>query len=517
MRGFFEIESAPVTSDAGLRDLLATEFNGESLVVLANREPFRHEHDDHGNIVTKRSTGGLVTALEPLLQACSGVWVAHGAGSADSAAVEWRDGVRVVSQGRTYRLRRVWLTDDEERGYYRGFANEGLWPLCHRAFVQPVFRSEDFYAYTRVNARFAKAACQEAASAAPVMLVQDYHFALAPRYIRRNLPESTVVTFWHIPWPHARDFEICPWAPQLLHGLLGSSILGFQTEEDCSHFMDCAESCLDAEVDRQGRVVVHQGHRTLVRAYPVSIDWPNRWAADSPPIPVCRESVRAELGLARDVLIGIGVDRLDYTKGIDHKFLAIEQLLESHPHLAGRFALVQVAEPSRSVLPAYQALRARLIETADRINRRFAAGRCPPIVLLERHFDPPDVYRLLRAADFCYVGSLHDGMNLVAKEFVAARHDECGVLVLSRFAGAARELDGALLINPYAVDETAGALAAALHMPVGEQRHRMRSMRAIVGERNAYRWIGDMLQDAGRLRAGANLGLVEETAEKVPA
>jgi trehalose 6-phosphate synthase len=357
--------------------------------------------------------------------------------------------------------------------------------------------------YRLVNARFADAVSQEVRTDSPLVLVQDYHFALAPRMIRKRLPLSTIVTFWHIPWPDAFDYASCPWRRELLEGLLGSSIVGFQTPDDCRNFTDAVESSLDARINASRNVITYAGHRTRVRAYPVSVEWPSRWASQWPSAPACRESVDRQLQLKPNVRLGVGIDRLDYTKGINEKFLAVERLLESHPDLRGRFTFVQIAEPSRNRLPAYRELRSRLAETSDRINLRFGAEGYRPIILLEAHHEPAEVFRFLRAADLCYVGSLHDGMNLVAKEFVAARDDNRGVLLLSKFAGAARELTDALIVDPYAIDDAARALFEALSMPDAEQSKRMRAMRTVVAAFNAYRWAGEMLMDATRLRAAA--------------
>jgi len=491
----------PAWSAERLRNCVANIYGGESIVVLSNREPFRHDRAPDGGIVVKRSAGGLVTALEPLIHACSGVWVASGAGTADRDVVDERDGLTVSQGPSRYRLRRVWLNADENRGYYYGFANEGLWPLCHRAGVEPIFRAGDFKTYQAVNARFAAAVCEEVKTESPLVLVQDYHFALAPCMIRRRLPLSTIIAFWHTPWPNPRRFGTCPWRRQLLKGLLGSSIVGFQTPDDCRNFVDTVGVSLEAQIDRRHGVITHAGRQTTVRVYPASVEWPSRLAAQSPSVEACRAAIRSRLGLAPEVRLGVGVDRLDYTKGIIEKLCAVERLLESHPEHLGRFVFVQIAEPSRHCLPAYRALRSGLWETADRINARFGTHGHRPIVLLEAHHDPDEVYRFLRAADLCFVGSLHDGMNLVAKEFVTARDDERGVLILSRFAGAARELSGALLVNPWAIDESADALAEALNMEDEQQASRMRAMRSIVAEFNSYRWAAEMLSDGARLRA----------------
>jgi trehalose 6-phosphate synthase len=492
------------SSDLGLhltRWESATPFERRQVIVLANRAPFRHERTPDGRISVTRTASGLVTAIEPFVKACSGIWVAHGAGSADAACVDDRDGLNVPPANPCYRLRYVTVPDDEHRGYYYGFANEGLWPLCHAAHVQPVFRSGDFRMYRTVNRRFASAVCEEAVAPDPLIFVNDYHFALAPRMLRSQLALSNIVTFWHIPWPTAGTFRICPWRRDLMEGLLGSDIVGFQTEEDCASFLESAAATLECDVDRAQGEICHRGRSILVRTYPIGIEWNNRFAMTAPPAAECRERVCRDLGLGADVQIGIGVDRLDYTKGIREKFVSVGRMLEMRPELRGRFVFVQVAEPSRDCLPAYRTARAQIVDACDHVNGRFAAGDYRPIVLLESHHEPADVYRLYRAADLCYVGSLHDGMNLVAKEFVCAREDERGVLVLSEFAGASRQLTGAVTVNPYAIDESALALARALAMPDTEQSKRMRRMRTSVASFDTYWWAGQILGDAMRAPA----------------
>jgi trehalose 6-phosphate synthase len=483
-----------------LRQTLVRHLHGEAIVALANREPYIHERAPDGEVHVLHPASGLVTALEPVMRACSGTWVAHGSGGADREFVDRHDRVAVPPGEERYYLRRVWLTREEERGYYYGFSNEGLWPLCHVAHEKPVFRSEDFEHYTAVNRRFATAAAEEARRDDPIVLVQDYHYALAPRFIRQRLPRATILTFWHIPWPNPERLAICPWLPELLEGMLGSSILGFHTQYHCNNFLDAVDHYLEARIDREKQSVVYRGHETLVRPYPISIEWPSTWAARTPPVEQCRREVRERLGLPPDALLGVGVDRLDYTKGIEERLLAVERLLEREPRFRGKFTFAQFAAPSRTAIGAYQLLGARVEAIADRVNRRFGRDGYLPIHLERTHQEPPEVFRYYRAADLCYVSSLHDGMNLVAKEFVAARDDEQGVLVLSRFTGAARELGEALLVNPYDLDEAAGALAAALDMPVPEQMARMRAMRAWLSHFNIYRWAGRMLIDAAALR-----------------
>ncbi|MDR1990500.1 MAG: trehalose-6-phosphate synthase [Acidobacteriaceae bacterium] len=467
----------------------------DGIVVLANRAPVRHEDGTKKTIRTVRSASGLVTALEPLIERKGGVWVAHGAGAADKRAVDSRDGVRVPAGKPRYRLRYVWLDDATHRGYYFGFANEGLWPLCHDVNVTPQFRDDDFAMYHAANEQFAAAVADEARGRHPLVLVQDYHFALAPRMIRRTMPASPILTFWHIPWPRPRTLRACPWAFELLDGLLASDVIGVQTDEDRFNFLACIESFVDAQVDYTMHTVRYRDHRTAVRVCPVGVDPANHAARSAPPVHVCRAMLRRDLSVADHALVGIGIDRLDYTKGIQQKFLAVERLLERHPDLPGRFVFLQVAEPSRDCLPAYQQAREEIVATRDRVNARFGTATYQPIHLREHHHDAADVYALYRAADFCFVGSLHDGMNLVAKEFVAARTDEQGVLVLSETAGAAHQLRAALLVNPRAIDQSANALAQAIAMSTAEQMKRMRLLRANVTTYDARWWAEHLVTE----------------------
>ena len=489
-----------VWSPQRMRDALAQHLPGSEVIVVANREPFAHERRPDGGLRVVRPASGLVTALEPVMEACSGTWIAHGSGGADRETADRHGRLPVPPEEPTYSLRRLWLTPEEEGGYYNGFSNEGLWPLCHQAHTRPTFRAEDFEHYRAVNARFADAVVEEAQGADPVVLVQDYHYALLPRLLRARLPRATIITFWHIPWPGGERFGICPFGAEILEGLLGSSILGFHVQAHCNNFLESVDRLLEARLDRERQSVVLGGEETLVRAYPISVEWPSRWADEAPPVEACRAELLQRMGLAPDALVGVGVDRLDYTKGIEERILAVERLLERHPGLRGRFVFVQLAAPSRTRIARYQELHRSVEELTARVNDRFGAGSYRPVVLLGEHHEPPAVFRLYRAADLCYVSALHDGMNLVAKEFVAARSDENGVLILSRFTGAARELTDALLVNPYDLEEASAAMATALAMPREERRARMRALRALVSEFNVYRWAGRMLVDAGRLR-----------------
>jgi trehalose-6-phosphate synthase len=483
-----------------LRRILRQDLKGDEVLIVSNREPYIHTRRKDNVIEIQRPASGLVTALEPIVRACSGTWIAHGAGSADRDTVDKHDHVMVPPDHPSYRIRRVWLSKEEEQGYYFGFANEGLWPLCHIAHTRPVFRKEDWEHYKVVNQRFAEIVADEARSEDPIILVQDYHFALLPRMVRERLPRATIITFWHIPWPNPEAFGILPWREEVLEGLLGSSILGFHTQFHCNNFFDTVDRFMEARVDRETFTISYGGELTEVRRYPISIEWPPAPLAVQLPVPECRKRVRERLGLAPDVKLGVGVDRLDYTKGIIERFLAIERLLEVEPRWVGQFAFLQIAAPSRSTIDEYQNLDAKVRALAQRINERFGKPGYEPIVLRIEHHDAAEVYEFYRASELCYVSSLHDGMNLVAKEFVAARDDEQGVLMLSQFTGAARELSESLIVNPYDIEQSAAAMHVALTMSPEEQRTRMRSMRSLVQEFNVFRWAGRMLMDAARMR-----------------
>ena len=492
-------ESQISWTPTSLKTILHEQLAGDQVLIVSNRQPYVHNRRDQ-KIEVQVPASGLVSALEPVMRACSGVWIAHGNGTADRDVVDARSHVGVPPEHPAYEIRRVWITPEEEAGYYYGFANEGLWPLCHIAHVRPTFRSSDWNHYVAINERFAQAVSEEATTDNPVVLVQDYHFALLPKLIRDKLPNATIITFWHIPWPNAESFGICPWRQEILEGLLGSSILGFHTRVHCNNFIDSIDRVLEARIDRNSSTVSYGGKLTAVNPYPISIEWPLRWIKSQRPVPECRTLVRELYGLPPDRLVGIGVERLDYTKGILERFMAVERLLELQPEWIGKFTFIQIAAPSRASIEQYQHLTSQVFALAEQINKRFGRDGYEPICLKVQHHEPPQVCECYRGADVCVVSSLHDGMNLVAKEFIGARDDEQGVLILSQFTGAARELTEALVINPYDIDQFAAALHVALTMPKVEQRARMQSMRGLIQEFNVYRWAGRMLMDAARMR-----------------
>ena len=474
------------------------------LFVVSNREPYIHVR--HGkSIAVNVPASGLVTAIEPVLRACGGTWVAHGSGEADMEMVDGHDRLPVPPDDPHYTLRRVWLSKEEEQGYYYGFANEGLWPLCHIAHTRPLFRASDWQHYQDVNQKFADALLEEMENVShPVVLVQDYHFALLPRMIKQKRPDARLAIFWHIPWPNPEAFGICPWQKDLVDGLLGADLLGFHIQEHCSNFLQTVDRTVESRIDWNQSTVQRLDHRTTVRPFPISVDLAASAAAE-PVIESAyeeRTTILKGLGVSA-ALMGVGVDRLDYTKGILERFLAVERFLEKYPRYQGVFTFVQIGAPSRTHIKRYHDLQAEIEAEADRINWRFQADQWKPIVLLNRQHNHQEVEAYYRAADLCLVTSLHDGMNLVAKEFVATRHDERGVLILSCFTGAARELHDALQVNPYDIDQTAEAIRAALDMPAEEKQLRMQRMRKVLRENNVYRWAGSLIGELCDVRLDA--------------
>jgi trehalose 6-phosphate synthase len=495
-----EIDYRENWTPQALRQVVQQQLHSSQVITVSNREPYSHWRDAEGQIQVQVPASGMVTALEPIMRACSGVWIAHGNGDADRSVVDGRDRVPVPPDAPSYTLRRVWLSPDEEEGYYFGFSNEGLWPLCHQAYVRPEFRETDWRYYQAVNKKFADAVVQEAEAADPVVLIQDFHFALLPRLLRERIPRATIGLFWHVPWPNPETFGVCPWQRELLSCVLQADVLGFHTLYHCHNLLDTVDRAVECKIDREHLTVTLRGHVCHVAPYPISIEWPPRWLRGLPDIGVTRAQIRREFGIDDSVCLGIGVERWDFTKGIVERCQALETYLDRHPRALGRITLLQVAEPSRSKLPAYRALQERTRQEVERINARFQTESWRPIVLVPAHQDPRRVFEMYRAADFCMVTSLHDGMNLVAKEFVASRDDEDGVLILSTFTGAARELVEALIVNPFNVGELASAIGDAVKMTREQRRQRMRLMRQTVRENNVYRWAGRMLVDIARIR-----------------
>jgi trehalose 6-phosphate synthase len=491
-------------------------FRDTRLIVVANREPYVHHRrvrparglldflrrrKQRVSIEWDRPASGLVTALDPVMRACGGTWVAHGGGSGDRESADDDGRLRVPPDRPAYVLRRMWLTPEEERGYYYGLANNALWPLCHIVYARPEFNESDWQQYVAVNRRFADAVMEEAGDGRAVVFVQDYHFALLPRMVKDARPDLTVCQFWHIPWPNREVFRVCPWSDEIVHGLLGNDLLAFHIQYHCNNFFETVEGSIEARVDREHFAVWLGGRPTFVKPFPISID-PAEWQGPSKSQEKAAETqnVRRLLALTGEKIV-FGVDRLDYTKGIPDRLRAFERLLYRYPQWQGKVTLLQVGAPSRDHLQRYQDLSAEVESCVQAINERYGSDGWRPIVYRREHHTHEQIAALYRAADVCVVSSLHDGMNLVAKEFIAAREDERGVLVLSSFTGAARELDQAVAFNPFATDAFADALHTALAMPAAEQARRMRALRQTVLAHTVFDWASSLLTAAARMDA----------------
>jgi trehalose 6-phosphate synthase len=477
-----------------LKQFVRLRLNDRPLFVVSNREPLSHVWRGR-QIQSLIPASGLVTALEPVMRACGGIWVAHGSGDADREMADSHGTLRLPSDDPRYTLKRVWLSNEEEGGYYYGFANEGLWPLCHIVHARPIFRPEDWAHYAGVNRKFADAVLEEmVGTEAPVVLIQDYHFALLPRLIKEERPDARIAIFWHIPWPNPEAFGICPWQPDLLLGMLGADLIGFHTQFYCNNFLETVDRAIEARINWEHFSVVRGQHTTSVKPFPISVA-PE--FADDPP-KTSRDSLLRELGISPEFL-GVGVERLDYTKGLPERFRAIRRFFERHPEYRERMVFVQLAAPSRSRITRYRELDEEVERIVQEINRELQTKRWRPILFQKGHHNHREIWPFYRWADFCMVTSLHDGMNLVAKEFVSVRDDEDGVLILSRFTGASRELREAILVNPYDEDEVAEAIRSAIEMTPEERRSRMARMRQLVREHNIYRWAGLLLSELSRL------------------
>ncbi len=476
-----------------LHEFCENRLSGRKLIVVSNREPYIHQHGPDG-IECMNPASGMATALHPVLAATGGTWIAHGSGSADREVVDEMNRVAVPPDEPQYLLRRVWLTQEQEEGFYYGLSNEGLWPLCHITFNRPVFRPEDWEQYRKANEIFAEAVLEEAGDEPALIFIQDYHFALLPRILKQRGKGNLVIAhFWHIPWPNKEVFRAFPWGEELLDGLLGNDLLGFHIRLHCQNFRDTVDRSIEAWVNPDLSKITRGGSDTLIRPFPISIDFAGHEAASqTPAVSAAMERWVARLDL-RGRKLGLGIERLDYTKGIPSRLEAIDYFLTHHPEWRGRVLFVQIAAPSRSSLMSYQREEAAIDALAEQVNAKWGGPQGPALILLKQHHGPVDMMALHRLCDVFMVNALHDGMNLVAKEFAASRTDECGVLLLSRFTGAWRELDEAVAFNPFAIREISEALRTGLEMDEAEQRRRMSRMREHIRFNNVYRWAGKIL------------------------
>jgi len=489
-----QLDRSMVTTKEQLIELVKTRLADYQLIIVSNRQPYIHKYVGHKvHCITPAS--GLTLALDPVMRACGGIWIAHGNGTADREMTNDEDKVQVPPDDPKYTLKRVWLTKGEEDGYYFGFSNEGLWPLCHIAYVRPTFNESDWHLYKHVNKKFAAAILEEVKDRKALVFIQDYHLAMLPRYLKEKNPAIICAQFWHIPWPNREAFRICPWQEELLDGVLGNDLLGFHIQYHCNNFMDTVDRTFESRVDYDRHEVTRGGKTTLVLPFPISVDFESiSEAASAPTVEAEMNSFKDEHGIKNIEWIGLGVDRVDYTKGLPERLQAIDRFLERYPEYHGKFVFIQVGSPSRTRIERYQKIGDEIDELIEEINWKYHTGAWKPLIYLDQHIPQSTIRMLYRMANFCMISSLHDGMNMVAKEFVASRCDNDGVLILSKFTGAARELEESLLINPYAIDQCADTIKEALEMPAEERLRRMTKLRAIVQENNIFKWACDVIQ-----------------------
>ncbi len=494
------MQKEEIWTEAKLKDLIHAKLGDNSFFVVSNREPFMHVFDEElGKAVCIRPASGVVTAIHPILSACGGTWVAHGSGNSDKKFVNSKDKLGVPCEDNRYILKRVWLDKQQEQGYYYGFSNEGLWPLCHNTHTRPVFKEFDWRMYKEVNQKFADSVLEELPASSPFIFVQDYHFTLLPKMIKDKRPDAKVALFWHIPWPTPEAFMICPYQGEILEGMLGSDLIGFHVQNHCNNFLDTANRLLESRVDTEKFSIVRAGKETFIRAFPISINPQindNSFKRD----PVRQiEKLKQEFELENKI-VAVGVDRIDYTKGIVERILAIDRFLDKYPEYKKKFVFIQLAAPSRTHIKRYHDLIGEIDERVEKINWKHVEAGWKPIVYLKKHFSQEDIHPYYQLADICIVSSLHDGMNLVAKEYVAEKDDLSGCLILSQFTGAARELTDALLVNPYSIEEFADSIKLAIEMPKEEKRKRMESMRKIITKNNIYRWAANIITELVALK-----------------
>jgi trehalose 6-phosphate synthase len=492
------MEKTPWSKD-GLYRLVEAELGDSLFIVASNREPYVHTYAKEADqpIKVTNPVGGLTEALDPVMRAAGGTWVAWGSGNADfdESIVDKEQRIRVPPppEESKYTLRRVRLSEADVAGFYLGFANESLWPLCHVTFTPPNYREDWWHTYQKVNRTFADSVLREISNRKAAVLVQDYHFALLSHYLKESNPNLTVGQFWHIPWPDYESFRTCPWNEEILTGMLGNDLMGFHIRDFCNNFLDCAERILGAEIDRENSIITYRGNTTEVKPFPISVDFDNlSEEADTEEVEKEMEKLYKELDLDGKYL-GVGMDRMDYTKGIPERLMALDKFLEDNPKYRGKVVFVQAGMPSRTQIDTYKQIGQRIDDLMDGLNEKYGTDSWQPVVAMTRQLSPVTLHALRRLANFCIVSSLHDGMNLVAKEYVASRIDGDGVLILSKFTGAAVEMQDSLLVNPYDISDFAVKIKEAVAMPEGERRRRMKNMRAIVSDNNIYKWAGTMV------------------------
>ncbi|MCP4481818.1 MAG: trehalose-6-phosphate synthase [bacterium] len=483
-------------SEESLKQFIQDNLGDRKFIVVSNRQPYEHQLNQ-GKVVCKRGAGGIITALDPVMQASHGTWIAVGNGTADKKICDAAGRIQVPEDNPKYTLRRVWLNKSENKGYYYGYSNEALWPLCHKTFERPSFEEDDWESYKQVNAKFADAVLDEVGDEEAFVWIQDYHLCLLPHLLRERMNKDQLIIahFWHIPWPSYETFRICPQKKEILQGLLANDLLGFHINYHCNNFLENVEREVEARINRENLTVISDSHTTKIQAFPISVDYAGiNHISQTKTVENEVKAWKNNYNLDNQKII-VGAERIDYTKGLPERFLAIERLLDEHPELIGRFSFLQLGQITRIHIPKYKRLNDELNDLMERINWKYSTDDWQPILFIRQHLSFQRLVALFKLGDVLVVSSLHDGMNLVAKEFISAHSDESGVLVLSKFTGAARELTEALHFNPYDLQEFAGKLYNGILMSDKEKKIRMIKLREKVMEQNIYAWANEMISE----------------------
>lgn len=488
-----------MVSKTDLRKVIRKVIGNRLLILASNREPYIHIYKE-GKVTYIRPVGGAVTALDPIMRACGGIWVASGTGAADKKVVDSKSEVGVPPEEPQYTLKRIWLSKEEENGYYYGFSNKAIWPLCHMAYTRPVFDDSDWKYYKKVNEKFADVILKVVGKKKVFVWIQDYHLALLAKFLKEKNPTIKTAHFWHIPWPNSEAFTICPRKKEILEGLLANDLLGFHILYFCRNFLDTVNLELEARVDYERTSVIYGGHETLVRGFPISVDFDEiSKLSDSKKVQTEVSRLKEEFKLGKIEFIIIGLDRIDYTKGILEKIKAIDRFLEKYPQYKERIVFIQKGALSRIHIDAYKDLNDQINDRVEEINWKYSTEGWAPIVLVRRHFSREEITAFYRLADVCLVSPLHDGMNLVAKEYIAARSDLGGAVMLSQFTGAARELKDVIQVNPYDLDNFADRIKEVIEMKSEERRLKMENLRKVVAENNIYKWAVKFISELQKI------------------
>jgi len=465
------------------------------LIIASNREPYIHTYKE-GKIEYIRPVGGAVTALDPIMRVSKGTWVAYGSGTADKKVVDKNNEIKVPPENPKYRLRRIWLTKDEENGYYYGYSNKSIWPLCHMAYTRPNFDEVDWAYYKIVNQKFADTILDIVKDKKAFVWIQDYHLFLLAKMLKEKNKSLLTAHFMHIPWPNPEAFRICPQKIEILEGLLANDVLGFHIRYHCTNFLETVKNELEARVDMERTSVTYGGHETLVRAFPISVDYDETTKlSDSREVKHAEKQIRDDFSIEKDTFVMIGLDRIDYTKGIVEKIQAVDRFFEKFPEYKGKVVFIQKGGLSRMHINKYKELNETINNLVEEVNWKHSTEKWAPILFVRRHMSRTEVTALYKIADACIVSPVHDGMNLVCKEYIAAKNDLNGVLLLSQFTGAARELADAIFVNPYDREGFAEAIKEAIELPREKKEKRMKHLRAVVRENNIYKWAGKFLEE----------------------